>query len=463
MPSDRRQAVREGAQYLRAVRPIDPEEVATFVPGGAHPGVVRTDLRALAPELGLVERPDGTFVPVPSEPVDPDFEGVEALPTRVVDRVEAALVETFGPDWASGADRERLQATIDRLKAAYDAGEPIEYDRETVLAYACYHLPTHYAAACYVLDELGRDGLLEHELRILDVGAGIGGPAIAVDEYLPDDALVEYHAVEPSDAALELFETLTDGLGRNRHVRTHEQPAADATVEGSFDLVLFSSVLSELAAPADTAASYLEHVDQAGTLALISTGDRETSTTLRSVERTLVDDRDLAAVYAPTVRLWADARPTDRGWSWRRDPDLAVPAFQAALMDGDDTYRNTSVRYSYALLRPDGRERYDGTLDRALWGRMADAEDHVTNRVDLVGAKLSPDLGTGNPLFKVSDGSETVDHYAVLVHESELTQPLLRAPYGALLAFENVLVLWNDDEAGYNLVVDDEAIVEPFA
>ena len=30
----------------------------------------------------------------------------------------------------------------------------------------------------------------------------------------------------------------------------------------------------------------------------------------------------------------------------------------------------------------------------------------------------------------------------------------------AVLALENVLVLWNDDEGAYNLVVDGEAVVD---
>jgi hypothetical protein len=32
-----------------------------------------------------------------------------------------------------------------------------------------------------------------------------------------------------------------------------------------------------------------------------------------------------------------------------------------------------------------------------------------------------------------------------------------------LLRFENVLVLWNDDEGAYNLVVDGETVVDRLA
>lgn len=458
--TDRRETVRDGARYLRGVRPIDPEEVATYVEGGAHPGVVRQDLRSMATDLGVIERSDGTFVPVPEGPVEPDLEAVEGLPEAHVRRLSDRFVEAWGPGWPSGETGERVAETVRSLKADYEAGRSVTYDRDVALAYAYYHLPTHYAAATYVSQELVRDGLLGHDLRVLDVGAGVGGPALALADLLPEDALVEYHAVEPAAAAADVLTSLLEGTGRNVHLQVHRERAQDHDPAGEFDLVLLSSVLSELADPAAVAARYLEAVAADGTMALVATGDRVTSTTLRGVERTLVDERDLASAYAPTVRLWPGERPTDRGWSWTRAPDLAVPSFQAALADGDDSLRNTSVRYSWALLRPDGRRRYPGTLDRADRAPMADADAHVTDRIDLAGAKLSPDLGTGNPLYKVSDGSEAVDHYAVLVHESELTRTLRTAPYGAVLSMENVLLLYNDDEEGYNAVVDDEAVVE---
>jgi hypothetical protein len=48
----------------------------------------------------------------------------------------------------------------------------------------------------------------------------------------------------------------------------------------------------------------------------------------------------------------------------------------------------------------------------------------------------------------------------VSTRESGLNRDLLAADYGAVLQFENVLVLWNDDEGAYNLVVDAETVVD---
>ncbi len=75
--------------------------------------------------------------------------------------------------------------------------------------------------------------------------------------------------------------------------------------------------------------------------------------------------------------------------------------------------------------------------------------------------KLSRDLSDGgNPLFLVGDGSQAVDHYAVLAKETSLNDDLLAAGYGDGLSIERALLLWNDDEGAYNLVVDDETVVD---
>jgi hypothetical protein len=142
-----------------------------------------------------------------------------------------------------------------------------------------------------------------------------------------------------------------------------------------------------------------------------------------------------------------------------------VPPFQRRLDaagGGEGAFVNVDVQFSYFVLRTDGERRIDRTPAPDRWAKLADSEHHVGERVDLLAAKLSRSLsgGTGNPLFKVGDGSESVDHFAVLARETALNGDLLGAAYGDPLAFENVLVLWNEDERAYNLVVDDETVVD---
>ncbi|MFC4551000.1 MULTISPECIES: small ribosomal subunit Rsm22 family protein [Halorussus] len=496
MNADQRAGVVENAKYLRNVRPIDPEEVSEYVEGTPHPAVVRQVLREEAVSLGLVERDDGTFEPAEDELIRPTFRGVEAFPVEYGRRLEDLLVGRFGPNWHRGESGDDLRETIRRLKADYFENNPVEYDATAALGYAIYHLPDNYAAVQYVLDELGEKGLLDRRLRILDVGAGVGGPALGVHDYLPDDCLVEYDAVEPS-AAADAFERLLADSKPNFHWSLTREtaeafdPAAagsnasgleddeseadesnapegdstDAAASGEYDLILFANVLNELDDPEAVVLDYIDALADDGALVAVEPADRETSIGLRAVERAVADDRGAATVYSPTLRLWPGERPTDRGWSFDVKPDIDVPAFQRKLDEAAGAggeFVNVDVQYSHSILRPDGKRRIEFVPDEEHLAKLADSERHVTKRIDLVAVKLSHSLsGEGaNPLFKVGDGSESVDHFAVLTKETSLNRDLASADYGDLLHFEGGLLLWNDDEEAYNLVVDEETVVD---
>ncbi|WP_114577805.1 small ribosomal subunit Rsm22 family protein [Saliphagus sp. LR7] len=471
-----REAVRSNAKYLRNVRPIDPEEISDYVEGRAHPAVVRRILREEATDLGLVEREDGRFVPVPDDPVAPLSGPIEAFPERYARALEDVLVDRYGPDWQTGASGDLLRSVIRQVKAEYleSQGRSVEYDADVAAGYAIYHLPAYYAAVQYALSDLADRGLLGRHLRVLDVGAGVGGPALGLADFLPDDALLEYHAVEPSPAA-DILETLLEEAGRNVHPTIRRERIEDADPDEEYDLVLVANVLSELDDPEAVLRELFDRVADDGSLLALAPADRETSIQLRERERAL--EREGATVYGPTVRLWPDHRPTDRGWSFDVRPDLAVPGFQRRLDGadrenaGDGEFENVDVQYTYSILRRDGKRRIELSLDSGRWARMADSERHVTNRVDLVAAKLSRSLSgdpfvtdpgpeDSNPIFKISDGSESVDHYAVCPSVTALNRPLLEAGYGDVCVFEGALVLWNDDEEGYNVVVDEETVVD---
>ncbi|WP_122089615.1 small ribosomal subunit Rsm22 family protein [Halalkalicoccus subterraneus] len=463
-------AILDTAKYLRNVRPIDPEEVVEYVEGVTHPAVVSQTLRDNALSLELVEREDGTFVPASDEPISTDFDGVSTIPDRYHTRFEDLLVEHFGPDWADGESGATLRTEIRRLKERYYRQEAVEYSYEAALGYAIYHLSDYYAAGQYVLDELGSRGLLPARLRVLDVGSGVGGPALGLAEYA-EDALVEYHAVEPS-AAADVLEDLFEEAPRNFHPTVHRSTAEAFEPEGEYDLLLFANVLSELAEPAAVLENYLSHLASDGSLIAIEPADKNTATGLREVEHEVVDGRE-QTVFAPTLRLWPDREPTDHGWSFDRKPDFDVPALQRHLDEGrradgerderdaaTGEFLNTDVQYAYSILRRDGQRRLDATASPERFAPFADSEAHVTDRVDCIAVKLSHSLSEGNPLFLLGDGSQSESHYAVLTRETALNRALVEADYGDVLVFESTLVLWNDDEGAYNLVVDDESVVD---
>jgi len=455
-----REAVRSNAKYLRQVRPIDPDEISEYIEGTPHPAVVRRVLREEAYDLGLVEHDDGTFVPVDETPVpDPNWRP-ERVPEEYMRRLEDLLVERGGVNWHRDESGDRLREVIRRLKEDYYHQNPVEYDAEVALGYAVYHLPNYYAAVGYVLDDLVEQSLLSRRLRVLDIGAGVGGPALGLHDYLPDDAVVDYHAVEPS-AAADVLDSLLEETERNFRPTIHRDRIEEFEFDGPYDLVVCANVLSELDEPVAAVERSLDALAADGTLLALAPADLETSTGLRSVERS---ETERATVYAPTLRLWPGMEPSDRGWSFDERPRIEAPTVQRRLDDAggeQGTFRNETVKFSYTLLRPDGTRRVGVRADASRHARMADMENHVTDRIDLLAVKLSRNLADGgNPLYKVGDGSERLEHYAVVTRESELNRALGEADYGAVCQFENVLALWNDDEGAYNLVVDAEAVVD---
>ncbi|RAW46186.1 SAM-dependent methyltransferase [Halorubrum sp. 48-1-W] len=491
-----RTAVRDTANYLRQVRPIDPEEITEYIEGTPHPAVVRETLREEAFDLRLREREDGSFVPVDDDPIRPPGWAPDALPEAYAFALEDLLVSEFGANWHVGDSGDELRETIRRLKADYLYGNDVRYDRIVALGYAVYHLPDYYAVIGYVLDDLAENGLLDRTLRVLDVGAGVGGPALGLHDYLPDDAVVEYHAVEPS-ANADVLDRLLEETGPNFRSTVHrttaeslfgledeegensesedaedDSPDRDAILEEPFDLVLFGNVLSELSDPVTVLESGIDVLAGDGSVVALAPADRETAIGLRELERAVTTPGSGVDVYSPTLRLWADAVPSDLGWSFDVRGDLAVPPFQRRLDEAADRgptdepgeFHNVDVQFAYSILRTDGTRRVDVRASDDRCARMADSEEHVTDRVNLLAVKLSHDLSDGaNAVYRVGDGSQSVDHYLVCTRETVLNDGLREADYGAVLFVENGLVLWNDDEVAYNVVVDDETVVDVVA
>jgi SAM-dependent methyltransferase len=474
MNDEQRATVRDTARYLHNVRPIDPGEIHEYVEGEPHPAAVREVLRENAVELGLIERSDGTFTPVEAHTIDVDAADVPALPEGHERRLEECLVDAFGPGWPESDDGDRLRDRVRTIKRRYHRGAPVDYDHLTVLGYAIYHLPGTFAAAHRELAALAADGLLSTHLRVLDVGAGVGGQALALFDLLPEDALVEYHAIEPS-AAAEVLEAMLAGVGPNVHPTIHRTPIERADLRGlageeGVDLAILANVLNEIDEPAATLSRVLAQLAPDGTALAIAPADRTTATGLRRVERAVVDEGP-AGVYAPPLRLWPGRSPSGTCWSFDVGPDIDVPAVQRRLEEAaaganheSGEFVNADVQYAYTVLRRDDRRRTDVTATRDRYAPMAEAETYVTDRINLLAVKLSHDLSeSGHPLYLIGDGSEAVDHFAVRTDGSSLTDPVASAEYGAVLHFENVLVLWNDDEEAYNVVLDEQSIVEPVA
>jgi hypothetical protein len=128
-----------------------------------------------------------------------------------------------------------------------------------------------------------------------------------------------------------------------------------------------------------------------------------------------------------------------------------------AACDKPFRYVNTDIKYSYVVLRKDGKIREEYRVpagSRVL--RLSQVHRHVDKRVNIIAAKMSEDLGDAKtPMFRLCDGSAKKPVYAVVpsYHITPENEAIVSAPYGAILELQNVLVRHNPKHDSYNLLV----------
>jgi hypothetical protein len=132
-----------------------------------------------------------------------------------------------------------------------------------------------------------------------------------------------------------------------------------------------------------------------------------------------------------------------------------------AACDEPFRYVNTDIKYSYVMLRKDGKKRSPCLVPnnrQAL--RLSRIHLNVGRRITVVAAKMSEDLGDKEiHMFRLCDGSAEKPVYAVLpaFHITPENRELVFAPYGAVLEIRNVLVRYNPAHDAYNLLVSRNA------
>jgi len=453
------QEILSNVRYLQNIRPIDPEEIGEYISGDLGTELIRSEIRDNAFQLGLIERFDGKFTPVSEDPIGPQMVEVSKIPEKYSARLEDILREKYGKEWQLGESGEVIRERIRRIKKDYYEGRGVEYDEENALAYAAYHLPGYYVAIQHILNKISEGGLLKRKLRILDVGAGVGGPALGISDYIPENALVEYNVVEPSQAA-DILQILMEERGANVHLNIHRDTAEKFEPSGVYDIILFANVISELENPISVVNKYSKFVSETGVMILVAPADKNTAIELREVERAISSNMN---IYAPAIRLWPDRIPCSECWSFEVMPDIEIPSFQEKIDQGGQRrgeFLNIDVQVAYSILRWDSQTLFRHHEDTSRCVRLSEIGTQIGKRVDIIVVKLSQDLSEGkNSLFLVGDGSEKIDNYIVIVKETSQNRIMVEAEYGRIVLIRGVLVLWNEDETSYNLIVDKETTI----
>ncbi len=113
----------------------------------------------------------------------------------------------------------------------------IENKSESLL-YAISRMPATYAVVYTVLSQLAEQSLINDVESVLDVGSGTGAGYFAIKEL--DDS-VNVSLFERDENMIESFKKLTDG-----EVAVKKFDLVSDKIEGTFDLVMTSYVLSEM-------------------------------------------------------------------------------------------------------------------------------------------------------------------------------------------------------------------------
>ena len=465
MARDIDQAIIDTAKYLRHIRPIDPEEILEYVPNASQARITRV-MQDSAAELELIEAADGTFHPPPDEPIQEIPSGLLALPRDLEDTINAILIEELGEKWWSGDSGKHLRSAIRSFKKDYFAQQTVTYDRITAIGYLLYHFPATFASISSLFQYITCSAPIPHAIRILDIGAGVGGQALAIDRLLPDTALIHYDAIERSEHAAGILQELLAHTGRNFHWTISSEDITASHISRSYDIILLSNVLNELDNPISVLDSGIEQLHDSGMVIAVEPADENTSRSLRSIETAIVTSRTDTQVFGPTLRLWEGNQPTDDCWSFTRDADIPRPSFQTKLdqaANNDGEFCNVDVQYSFSILRQDGLRYLSTRPGRDEYLPLKYSSRATTKRVNICVVKLSHSLREDpneHDLYVIGDGSQDCEHFAVHTSKTHANQHLETAAYGDIICIQNGLLLWNKDNQAYNVVIDAQATVD---
>lgn len=408
---------------------------------------------------------------------------LSSMPSVLEEAIEQYITRKTGKDWSDPVILERLRRAIVSQKNDYwkpTGQRSLQYTKGyAVLGYLAYHFPVYFMQARHLLAMLARDGLLKPEMTILDLGTGPGVIPLAIDDFWMclDSARATVHSIERSKENIEAFGALAQSIATNNSPVMIEPPqeadiisSGDVAIPDHVDLMVFSNVLNELAglpvaARADLVMEYVKRLAPDGTILIIEPAEEATSTGLRVLALAL-KKRGLS-IYAPCTFVWGTNCTPDRCWSFQTAPSLRPTRIMNTLSACNEPFRyvNTDIKYSYVILRKDGKVRTSCSIPRGTKAqRLSKVHLNVGKRITVVAAKMSEDLGDKEThIFRLCDGSAEKPVYAVLptFHIMPSNRELGSAPYGTVLEIRDVLVRYNPAHDAYNLLVNRETGVTP--
>jgi SAM-dependent methyltransferase len=398
------------------------------------------------------------------------------FPPALERAIEAYIGKKTGKEWTDPVTLERLRRAIIAQKTDYwkvHGRRRLRYTKGyAALGYLAYHFPVYFLQMEHLLAMLARDGLLKPSMTILDVGTGPGVVPLAIADFWSrlDHARTAVFSVEQSEEHIEAFVFLRDRCTKKGAPASIKPPVkGDITgieslqIPTQVDLMIFSNVLNELNTAsheerADLVMMYAERLAPDGTILIVEPADKENSTRMRALSIAL-ENRGLA-IYRPCSFIAGSRCDPARCWSFVSAPPISPTRLMDTLAACVEPFRyvNTDIKYSYAILRKDGKRGVTYHIPaRSKSLVLANVHLHVGKRINVIVAKMSEELGDAKThLFLLCDGTSRKPVYAVLpaYHTTPANKELLSMPCGLILELQNVLVRYNKAHDAYNLLVN---------
>jgi SAM-dependent methyltransferase len=426
-------------------------------------------------EISRTEKPSEYMLNADENKRIDAFLAARHLPAALERAIEQYITKKVGKSWDDPVILERLRRAIVAQKDDYwkpSQRQRLQYTKGyRVLSYLAYHFPVYFMQTGHLLAMLARDGLLKKTMTVLDAGTGPGVVPLAIAEFYSrlDDATATVYSVERSEEHIEAFMYLRDHCTKKDANASIKPPIrADITtfdpaqIPQQVDLLVFSNVLNELIDAsleqrADLVMRFAERLSPDGTILIVEPAEEVTSMQLRILSLAL-KKRGLT-IHSPCSFIWGTNCTPDRCWSFVTAPSIKPIHLMGTLAACEEPFRyvNTDIKYSYVVLRKDGktREAYHVPAGSRVL-RLSQIHRHVGKRVNLIAAKMSENLGDAKTLmFKICDGSAEKPAYAVVpsYHITMDNKEIVSAPYGSILELQNVLVRHNPKHDAYNVLV----------
>jgi ribosomal protein RSM22 (predicted rRNA methylase) len=300
---------------------------------------------------------------------------IEPVPQTLLDAIARTARERFGGHDLDGAS---LARAVRQVSEAYTrvSGSPAQVagDRDALCARLKFFLARDFPKVQAPLAELASVSAFPsaRELRVLDLGAGLGTSGLAAAGFAltqAGTARVRIDALDRDAQALDIAARLSAlwsaSAGHAIELRTQRVPLARAaltSLRGAYDLIVVGFVLNELAEQGE-GASEAERVEahhallrslagllsEDGALIVLEPALRETSRALQRVRSLFAAEGGPPFVFAPCVQRGdCPLLVRERDWCHEQLPlALPVPLVAVARAAG---LRTSDLSYSYLTL-----------------------------------------------------------------------------------------------------------------